>query len=369
MPKAFVTGGSGFLGGHILKLLCANGFDVRALVRPTSCYDTLKSLPIEFITGDLKDSKVVRESIRGCDFIFHTGADYRLWVRDPAEMYLSNVKGTRNVLQAAKDFGASKVVYTSTVGTIGLSDSGAPAHESSFLKVTSKTGHYKRSKFEAEQIALEFAREGLPIVIVNPSAPVGTHDWKPTPTGRIVQDFLNRKMPMYMDTGLNIVDVEDVAQGHLLAAEKGRHGERYILGSENLHLKQILDLLAEMTHLPSPQIRCPFFLALITGWCSETLTRLSGGNDPRVPLEGVNMARKYMFFDCRKAKQELGYHPKPARLALRKAAQWFLENGYVKNPLPILRVLENTQGTDLPALEPAIEDLAERPYTPLGLGV
>ena len=295
MLTVFITGGSGFIGGHLIKRLCDCGYKVKALVRPKTCYYTLKGLPVEIIKGDLSSVPLIRESIKGCDLIFHAAADYRLWIQNPAEMYASNVDGTRHVLQAALDFGVKKVVYTSTVGTIALRDDNTPADESSFLQIDSKTGHYKKSKFLAEQVALDFAKRGLPVVIVNPSAPVGSQDWKPTPTGRMILDFLNRRMPMYLDTGLNLVDVEDVADGHLLAAQYGRIGERYILGNENLTFEQILLLLSEITGLPAPKIRCPYPAALAAAWFSETLARFSGGQQPRVPLEGVRMARKYMF--------------------------------------------------------------------------
>lgn len=284
--------------------------------------------------GDLSSVSVIREAMKGCETVYHAAADYRLWTRSPAEMYASNVDGTRNILQAALDLGVQKVVYTSTVGTIRLSGSRQSADESEFLVCDKKTGHYKRSKFMAEEEALSFARRGLPVVIVNPSAPVGSHDWKPTPTGRIVLDFLNGRMPMYLDTGLNLVDVEDVADGHLLAAEYGRIGERYILGNENLTLKQILDLLSSITGLPAPQIRCPYALAWTAAWVSETVTKLTGGVEPRVPLDGVNMARYYMFFDSSKAKKELGYTPGTSRKALTKAVRWFIDNGYLTRKLP-----------------------------------
>lgn len=334
MPTVFITGATGFLGGHIVRRLCQQGYYVRALVRPASCYRTLKSFPVELVQGDLSNSYLIRESMRGCDWVFHAAADYRLWTRDPKEMYLSNVDGTRNILQAAWDLGIEKIVYTSTVGTIGLNGHRAPANETSFLKFDSRTGHYKKSKFLAEQESIRFAQRGLPVVIVNPSAPVGSHDWKPTPTGRIVLDFLNGRMPMYLDTGLNLVDVEDVAEGHLLAAKKGRPGERYILGNENLSLKEILVLLSEITGIPPPRIRCPYPLALAAAWASEGITRFTGGKEPRIPREGVYMARKYMFFDSQKAIQELGLCPRTARSALRKAVSWFSENGYVTKLLP-----------------------------------
>lgn len=356
MPTAFITGATGFLGGHLAKRLCNRGYQVRALVRPTSCCHTLESLPIELVQGDLSDRSRLYEWMRGCEVVFHAAADYRLWTRRPAEMYASNVKGTRNVLQAAGEAGVRRVVYTSTVGTVGLNGNHAPADETSFMRFDSRTGHYKRSKFLAEQEALAFAQRGLPVVIVNPSAPVGSHDWKPTPTGRIVLDFLNGRMPMYLDTGLNLVDIEDVAEGHLLAAQRGRVGERYILGNENLSLRDILLLLAEITGLPAPRIRCPYPVALAAAWISEGLTWISGGVEPRVPREGVYMARKHMFFDSRKAVQELGFRPVGARVALSKAVAWFVENNYVTRPLPLnMPVIE----TALPLESAAIMTVEE----------
>ncbi len=335
MPIAFITGATGFVGGHMIRRLTNHGYQVRALVRPTSCYNTLKSFPVEIIKGDLSQAAVLQKAIRGCDWVFHAGADYRLWSRNPSEMYATNVDGTRNVLQAAWDAKVEKVVYTSTVGTIGLSNDSCPSDETSFLQLDSWTGHYKRSKFLAEQEALRFAKKGLPVVIVNPSAPVGSHDWKPTPTGRMILDFLNGKMPMYLDTGLNLVSVEDVAEGHLLAAQKGRMGERYILGNENFTLKQVFMLLSEITGIPAPSIRCPYPLALVAAWFSEVITMISGSKEPRVPREGVYMARKYMFFNSQKAFQELGFRPEPVHIALQKAVQWFSQNGYIKKPLPL----------------------------------
>ncbi len=333
MSTALITGATGFLGGHLARRLCSQGYKVRALVRPTSCRDALKTLPIELFEGDLGNSELIQEATRGCDVVFHAAADYRLWTRNPSEMYASNVDGTRNIMQAAWNCGVEKIVYTSTVGTIEL-EGRASADESSFLKIGAQTGHYKKSKFLAEQEALAFAKRGLPVVIVNPSAPVGSHDWKPTPTGRIVLDFLNGRMPMYLDTGLNLVDVEDVAVAHLLAAKRGRNGERYILGNENLTLREILDILSEITGFPAPRFRCPYSVALMAAWCSEGWAVITGAGDPRVPREGVYMARKYMFYDCKKATRELGFQPAPARSALRKAVLWFVENGYVTRSLP-----------------------------------
>jgi dihydroflavonol-4-reductase len=334
MATVFITGATGFIGGHMVRRLCAEGNRVKALVRPTTCYDTLKSLPIEFIHGDLSKVDELRRAIEGCDIVYHAAADYRLWCRNPAEMYAANVDGTKNIMQIAADLRTPKIVYTSTVGTIGLNSDQTPADEKSFLKLDSKTGHYKRSKFLAEVEVLKFAEKGLPVVIVNPSAPVGSHDWKPTPTGRMVVDFLSRRMPMYLNTGLNIVDAEDVAEGHFLAAKNGKYGERYILGCENMTLQEILITLSDITSIPAPTMRCPYALAWLAAWSSEISTRLSGAKEPRVPLDGVRMARKYMFFDSSKARKELGFSPGSPRSALEKAVCWFVENGYVDKPLP-----------------------------------
>ena len=334
MPTTFITGATGFLGGHLVKRLHRLGHKIRALVRPSSCYNALATLPVELVYGSLSDFSIIREAMRGCDLVFHTAADYRLWTRCPSEMYASNVEGTRNVLQAAWETGAQKIVYTSTVGTIKLDGQKHPADETSFLQLDSRTGHYKKSKFLAEQEAIAFARRGLPVVIVNPSTPVGSHDWKPTPTGRMILDFLNRRMPMYLDTGLNLVEVEDVAEGHRLAAQKGRVGERYILGNENLSLKQIMELLSEITGIPAPRIRCAYPMALAAAWLSEGMTWLARSGEPRVPREGVYMARNYMFFDSQKAMRELGYNPGSVRAALQKAVTWFSGNGHLVKPLP-----------------------------------
>jgi dihydroflavonol-4-reductase len=334
MATVFITGATGFIGGHMVRRLCSQGHTVKALVRPITCHDTLRALPLEIVLGDLSQVPTIRKAMEGCDVVYHAAADYRLWTRNPAEMYAANVDGTKNMMQAAWDLKIPKIVYTSTVGTIGLQGHRQSADESSFLQIDSKTGHYKKSKFQAEQVVLEFARKGLPVVIVNPSAPVGSHDWKPTPTGRMIVDFLNGRMPMYLDTGLNIVDAEDIAEGHFLAAQKGRVGERYILGNENLSLRDILILLSDITSIPAPKIRCPYPVAFLAAIGSETFTWIFGGKEPRVPLEGVNMARKFMFFSSKKAKEELGFSPGTARLALEKAVRWFVENGYVSKPLP-----------------------------------
>ncbi|MBZ5724128.1 MAG: NAD-dependent epimerase/dehydratase family protein [Acidobacteriia bacterium] len=318
MKPALVTGASGFLGWHVARVLLERGYAVRALVRAGSRVD---SLDVELVTGDLRDVASVERATRGCGLVFHVAADYRLWARDPRELYRSNVEGTRHVLQAAKDAGVERVVYTSTVGAIGIPHDGI-GDETTPVALEDMAGDYKRSKFLAEQAALEFARAGLPVVIVNPTAPVGDHDVKPTPTGKMVADFLAGAMPAFIDTGLNVVDVRDVAQGHLLACERGRVGERYILGSENLTLAQILQKLAAITGRRAPTMRLPYAVAYCAGVCSTAWAGVTGV-PPRVPLEAVRMARKKMWVTHEKARRELGFEPRPAEAALRRAVEWF----------------------------------------------
>lgn len=322
-----VTGASGFIGGHVTRLLVQRGHNMRVLVRPASDLSGIADLPLERAVGDLREFGSLREALKGCRQLYHVAADYRLWSKDPTEIYRSNVDGTRNVLQAAIEAGVKKVVYTSTVGTIGIRGDGSPGTEDSPVSVAGMTGHYKRSKFQAEQVALEFAAAGLPVVIVNPTAPVGEGDLKPTPTGKIIVDFLRGAMPAYVDTGLNVVDVHDVAAGHLLAAERGQPGHRYILGARNMTLRKILQTLAAISGRPAPSLRLPYGLALgfslaETAWAGLT------GREPRVPLEGVRMARKKMFVATDKAERELGFHPGPVEDALRRAVEWFRSNRY-----------------------------------------
>jgi len=287
MKPALVTGASGFLGWHIARVLLQRGYSVRALVRAGSRVD---NLDVETVTGDLRDPDSLRRAVSGCGLVFHAAADYRLWARDPSELYRSNVDGTRNLLQAARQNGVERVVYTSTVGCIGIPHNGI-GDETVSVTLADMAGDYKRSKFQAEQVALEFARDGFPVVIVNPTAPVGDHDVKPTPTGKIVLDFLNGDMPAFIDTGLNVVDVRDTAEGHWLACERGKVGERYILGSENLTLAQILAKLAQLTNRKAPTIQLPYAVAYCAGACSTAWANLTG-TPPRVPLNGVRMARK-----------------------------------------------------------------------------
>jgi dihydroflavonol-4-reductase len=318
MKPVLVTGASGFLGWHVARLLAERGCAVRALVRPAS---RITDLEAERVTGDLRAPASLERAVAGCGLVYHVAADYRLWAKDPTELYRSNVDGTRNLLEAARNAGVERVVYTSTVGCIGI-----PAHgvgdETVPVKLADMAGDYKRSKFQAEQVALEYARLGFPVVIVNPTAPVGDHDVKPTPTGKIVLDFLNGGMPAFIDTGLNVVDARDAALGHLLAAERGAPGQRYILGSENLTLAQILQILARITGRKAPTTRLPYAVAYCAGVVSTTVAKVTG-QPPRVPLDAVRMARKKMWVSHRKANRDLGFTPGPAEGALRHAVEWF----------------------------------------------
>jgi len=318
MKPTLITGASGFVGWHVARLLLERGHQVRALVRASS---RIPELDVERVTGDLRDPASLARAVSGCGLVFHVAADYRLWSRHPRELYQSNVDGTRNMLSAARAAGVERLVYTSTVGCIGVPN-GSPGDETQPISLREMTGAYKRSKYLAEQVALEFARDGFPVVIVNPTAPMGDHDFKPTPTGRIVLDFLTGAMPAYIDTGLNVVNVRDVALGHLLACEKGRVGERYILGSENLTLSQILQELARITGRKAPAIQLPYSVAYAVGAVTTALAYLTG-NPPRVPLEAVRMAKKKMWVSHEKAARELGYSPCPAVSALSDAAKWF----------------------------------------------
>src|ERR1700692_1607044 len=292
---AFVTGATGFLGSHVARALAERGADLRLLVRPTSNLKNLEGLKAETAIGDLRDSSSLEKAMHGCEAVFHVAADYRLWVRDSAEMYRSNVEGTRAVLEAARKNGVRCVVYTSSVATIGFTGNGRPADEDSPVSLGDMIGHYKRSKFMAEQIAMEAGRNGMRVVTVNPTTPVGEHDIKPTPTGRIVVDFLKRKFPAYVETGLNLVDVRECARGHITAMERGKSGERYILGGENLTLKQILDRLGAISGLPSPTLKLPYFVAYVAGALDQTVSRLLTGREPRATVETVRMGKKKMW--------------------------------------------------------------------------
>lgn len=324
MGPVLVTGASGFLGWHVARMVTESGLRVRAMTRGRY---PVEDIDVEVIKGDLTDRASLDRAVDGCRIVYHVAADYRLWTPNPAELYRANVEGTRNLLEAARDAGVARVVYTSTVGCIGFVEGGIGDEETP-VSLGEMSGHYKRSKFLAEKLALEFAGKGLPVVIVNPTAPVGDHDPKPTPTGQMIVDFLRGAMPAYLDTGLNVVDVRDVARGHLLACEKGRPGERYILGGENLTLQQIFAELSKISGVPAPKVRIPYAVAWIAAAVGSIASRITD-KPPRAPMEGVRMARKKMWVRHDKAARELGYAPAPASVALANAAAWFRQMGYV----------------------------------------
>jgi dihydroflavonol-4-reductase len=324
MKPTLVTGATGFVGWHVARKLLERGERVRALVRDSA---RLKELAeVEAVQGDLRDPESLARAVEGCGVVYHVAADYRLWTRDPEEMYRSNVEGTRNLLDAARRIGVERVVYTSTVGCIGIPEEGI-GDEKTPVGIEDMQGPYKRSKFLAEKVALEFAGGGFPVVIVNPTAPVGDHDFKPTPTGKILVDFVRGAMPAFLDTGLNVVDVRDVAAGHLAACERGKIGERYILGAENLTLEGIFGTLAKAVGRPAPKIRIPYAVAYAAGMVSTAWAGVTG-KEPIAPLDGVKMARKKMWVRQDKAERELGYAPGPAAGALERAVVWFRANGY-----------------------------------------
>jgi dihydroflavonol-4-reductase len=326
--RVFLTGGTGFVGGAVARQLVNAGHSVRALVRHGSNTRQLEGLPIEQVEGDLLDVGSLERGVQGCDWVFHVAALYTFWGHPWETFYQTNVEGTRRVLQAATDAGISRVVHTSSIATLGLNDDRSPANENTPVSIDDMIGHYKRSKFMAEQVACEFARQGLPVVIVNPSAPVGVGDHKPTQTGKVIVDFLNGRMPAYVDTGLNLVDVEDVALGHLLAAEKGRIGECYILGGENLTLKQVLDDLAEISGRPAVRLRIPHFVTFLWAYLDINLARIFPDRVPSATPETARLSYHYEFFDSSKAVQELGFPQHPAYEALQKAVEWYRANGY-----------------------------------------
>ena len=326
--KAFVTGATGFVGSHVARALVEQGADLRLLVRANSDLRNIEGLKAERVIGDLHQPASLEKAISGCDVVLHVAADYRLWVPDPEQMYKANVEGTRAILKAARKNGVRRVVYTSSVATMGFTSNGHPVDENSPVSLENMIGPYKRSKFMAEQAALQAGRCGMDVVVVNPTTPIGERDIKPTPTGRIVVDFLKKKFPAYVDTGLNLVDVRECARGHLAALEKGRSGERYILGGENLTLKQILDKLSEITGLPSPKIKVPYAMALATGVVDEVVTGRVLRREPRVTIDAVRMGRKKMFVTSAKAERELGWKAVPVDDALRRAVEWFRSKGY-----------------------------------------
>lgn len=328
--KALVTGATGFVGSAVARALLGAGHAVRVLVRPASDRRNLDGLAVDAVVGDLTDGTSLRAACTGCDALFHVAADYRLWTRDPRAMMAANVDGTRNILRAAMESGISRIVYTSSVATLGVRPDGQPADETIPATLADMIGPYKRSKFLAEEAVLEMvAGDGAPVVIVNPSAPIGPYDIKPTPTGRMIVEAAVGRMPAYVDTGLNVVHVDDVAAGHLAAFERGRIGERYILGGENLTLRQILVAVAAITGKRGPLFRVPHGLILPIAFMAETWTRWAGGEEPFATVDGVRMARKKMFFKSEKAARELGYAPRPADEALADAILWFRENGYL----------------------------------------
>ncbi len=322
-----VTGATGFLGSHVARQLLARKESVRVLLRPTSQNRAIADLPLEYATGDLRDPASLDRAMNGVRRVFHVAADYRLWAHRPKEIYESNVTGTKNVLEAAKRAGVEQFIYTSTVATVAVDRPQLP-NEATESQLGEMVGHYKRSKWLAEKEALNAAKSGLPLIAVMPTTPVGPGDWKPTPTGKIILDFLNGKMPGYVETGLNFVGVEDCAAGHLLAAEKGKIGERYLLGAENLALKQVLDELEKITGLPAPRLKIPHGLALGAAYVETAFSRLVG-REPQIPVEGVKIARHLMFVDCSRAQRELGFRPGPVAAALERAVRWYEANGYV----------------------------------------
>src|ERR1700726_339473 len=322
-----VTGAAGFLGSHIARQLVARGESVRVLLRPSSQNRAIADLPLEYVTGDLRDTASLDRAMKGIKRVFHAAADYRLWAKHSQDIYDSNVGGTKNILAAAKRAGVEQFIYTSTVATIAV-DRPQPPNESTDARLEEMIGHYKRSKWLAEQEVLKAAKNGAPIIVAMPTTPVGPWDWKPTPTGKIIVDFLNGRMPGYVETGLNFVGVEECAAGHLLVSEKGKIGERYLLGAENLTLKEVLDILARITGLSAPRYKIPHGLALTAAYANTIFSRLMF-REPQIPIEGVKIARHNMFVDCSRAQRELGFRPGSVAAALERAVRWYEANGYV----------------------------------------
>jgi dihydroflavonol-4-reductase len=323
-----VTGASGFLGSHVARQLVARGDAVRVLMRASSTNRAVADLSLEYITGDLRDPASLDRALAGVNHVFHVAADYRLWAKKSRDIYDSNVEGTKNLLAAAKRARVEKFIYTSTVATIAVDRPELPT-EATDARLEEMVGHYKRSKWMAEREALNAAKEGLPVIVAMPTTPVGPGDWKPTPTGKIILDFLNGKMPGYVETGLNFVGAEECAEGHLLVAEKGKVGERYLLGAQNLTLKALLDELAKITGLPAPSLKIPHGVALGVAYMNTAFSRLIG-REPGIPVEGVKIAQHLMFVDCAKAQRELGYKPGSVSAALERAVRWYEANGYIK---------------------------------------
>jgi len=326
--KALVTGATGFVGGAVVRALVKSGIDVRVLARAGADLQNLQGLTVERVEGDLRDQASLRRSLTGCRQLYHVAAHYALWAKDPAIFYDVNVTGTKNLLEAARDVDTERIVYCSTIGAIGLPPGGGLGTEETPVSLEQMAGHYKRSKYLAEQEVFTLAKAGLPVVIVNPSAPVGTSDVKPTPTGQIIVDFMKGRMPAYIETGMNIVDVDDVAAGHLLAMEKGRIGERYILGNKNLMLREVFEILSRLTGIKAPSIKLPRLAILPLAYLNLWMANITG-EPPRIPLEGVKMAKYKMHYDCGKAIRELGIPQTPPEVALEKAVRWFRDHGYV----------------------------------------
>jgi dihydroflavonol-4-reductase len=322
-----VTGASGFLGSHVARQLVSRGEEIRVLMRPSSTNRAIADLSLEYVTGDLRDPASVARAMEGAKRVFHVAADYRFWAKRKQDIYDSNVGGTKHLLEAARRAGVEQFIYTSTVATVAVD---RPQHPNEFTdaRLDEMVGHYKRSKWMAEQEALKAAKTGLPVIVVMPTTPVGPWDWKPTPTGKIILDFLNGKMPGYVETGLNFVGVEECAAGHLLAAEKGKVGERYLLGGENLTLKALLDMLSKITGLPTPKLKIPHGLALGVAYASTVFSRLIG-RVPNIPIEAVKVAQHMMFVDCSRAQRELGFKAGPVSAALERAVRWYEANGYI----------------------------------------
>ena len=322
-----VTGAAGFLGSHVARQLVARGENVRVLMRPSSSNRAISDLSLEYVTGDLRDAASLERAMNGVQRVFHVAADYRLWAKNSQDIYDSNVGGTKNLLNAARAAGVEQLIYTSTVATIAVERPQLP-NEFTESKLEEMVGHYKRSKWMAEQVVLQAARAGFPAVVAMPTTPVGPWDWKPTPTGKIILDFLNGKMPGYVETGLNFVGVEECAAGHLLVAERGKVGERYLLGGENLTLKQLLDTLSKITGLAAPKMKIPHGVALGVAYVESAFSRLVG-KEPQIPIEGVRIAQHMMFVDASRAQRELGFAPASVAAALERAVRWYQANGYV----------------------------------------
>jgi dihydroflavonol-4-reductase len=326
--KALVTGATGFIGGNLARELWGRGHEVRALVRPGSNCLTIEDTGVERVVGDILDCDSLDRALAGCEAVFHCAAAYTFWSADPCSVWRTNVGGAANVLDRALAAGVSRVVYTSTVSTIGMLR-GSQGDESTPLPAGSLHGHYKRSKYEAEKQVMERAERGAPVVVVNPTAPIGPWDVKPTPTGKIVLDFMRRRIPAYLATGLNVVDVADVAEGHILALERGKTGERYILGNQNMTLKELLNRMSQITGIPAPVVRLPYWLVVGAGYLDRAWSQGLRGKEPTIPLEGVLASKKPAYVNCDKAVRELGQPQSPVDGALKKAVEWFTDHGYV----------------------------------------